>query len=378
MTVEKTLADIIAINSVFPKEEALEVFINKYLRSIGFKTQTSKVQEGRPNLYAERGTVGKPILFYGHLDTVPLYGNWNTDPFKLTRVGERLYGLGACDMKGGVAAILESVSQETDRKIKLLFCVDEENISRGAWHFVHGHKSWFKDTDLLISADPGVSDKTLGGTGVITAGRRGRTVISINIKGISSHGSEPERGISAINEAANIIRNIKHFKFRNHPNLGRESLFVREVHSSATSLSVPDKASLDFDIQLVPPSTVKDAKERVQELIHLLYKKYILNPKTKVSTEVKTRDTPYMEPFATDLKNKAVRKVFNIVERASDKPIVNYGSSVADDNVFSNVLKIPVLSLAPQGGNEHTANEWVSSKSLEQLTALYKLLIQEF
>ena len=376
MTAEKMLKKLVSINSVFPNEERLGLFVNNYLESIGFRTRISKVQEGRLNVFAESGTREKPILFYGHLDTVPVYGDWKSDPFKLKRVGDKLYGLGACDMKGGIAAILESVREQSDRRIKLLFCVDEENISRGAWYAVSENKSWFDDVSLIISADPAISDKSPGGPNTITAGRRGRTVISIEIKGLSSHGAVSERGISAIDEAAKIIVNLRNFDLRKHPKLGKESLFVKEISSSATSLSIPDKARMELDIQLVPPSTVGDAKARVEKLLRTLSQRYVLNHKTNMTVSIKKRDTPYIEPFATDLNNPLVKKVFKIVKTNLGKPGTNYGSSVADDNVFSNVLKTPVISIGATGGNEHTANEWVSRESLEQLTSLYKLLIE--
>ena len=173
------------------------------------------------------------------------------------------------------------------------------------------------------------------------------------------------------------MKNIKRLKLRTHPKLGKESLFVRSVSGESTSLAVPESAHMELDIQLVPPSTVADCKKRVEDLIREMYRKGKLNPKTKVTVSVKKRDTPYIEPFATDLNDRKVKKVLSIMGERFGKTMINYGDSVADDNVFSNSLGIPVISLAPSGGNEHTANEWISIKSLEDVADLYKAIICE-
>lgn len=377
MSAEEILSKIVSINSVFPNEARLAKYISEHLEGLGFKVHLEEIEGGRYNVLAERGTKGKPILFYGHLDTVPIYGSWETEPLKLTEREDRLYGVGSCDMKGGIAAILESIKDDNGRKIKLLFCSDEENISEGVWTAVKKNREWLNDVFFALSLEPGDSNRHTGGENVITVGRRGRTVIEIDVTGLSSHGAMPQRGISAIDEAAKIVTHLKRFQLRKHRGLGKESIFVRNISSAATSLSIPDKAHLELDIQLVPPSTVQDAKERVDSFLEALYKKSVLNPQTKVAVSIKKRKTPYIEPYVNNLRNGTVRKVFGIVNKNIGAPLVNYGSSVADDNVLFNSLNVPVLTIGPKGGNEHTANEWVSRSSLNQLTKLYKSLIEE-
>ncbi len=378
MSVQNQLSEIVRINSVFPNEKAIAIHMDRQLKTYGFKTKLVEMQKGRYNLFAEKGHVGKAILFYGHMDTVPIYGKWSTAPLSVAVKGDKLFGLGVCDMKGGIAAALEAArTLNTDRKIKMLFCADEENISRGAWHAATKNKEWFSDVSLIISGDPAISDRTVGGPNVLNAGRKGRTVISIDLQGLSSHGSNPQRGINAISEMSGIVKNIKMLKLRTHPKLGRDSLFVRAVSGESTSLAVPERAHMELDIQLVPPSTVADCKKRVENMVKEMYRKRILNPRTKISVSVKKRDTPYIEPFAVDLNNRNVKQVLAIMRKQFGKTVINYGDSVADDNVFSNSFNIPVVSLAPSGGNEHTENEWISKRSLEQLTELYKAIIDE-
>jgi acetylornithine deacetylase/succinyl-diaminopimelate desuccinylase-like protein len=375
MAAKEILRQMVGINSVFPNEAKLGSFLESYLKREGFKVQRHYISSGRFNLLAERGTGKSSILFYGHMDTVPLYGNWKSDPLTLTQNGDRLYGVGSCDMKGGIAAMLDAVSQVDERKIKILLASDEENISKGAWMAVQQKKRWFFDVDLAISCEPGDSKHYTGGANVVTIGRRGRTVIAIDVKGLSSHGANAQRGINAIDEAAKIAESIRKFKLVYHRKLGWENVFVRNIHGESTSLSVPDKAHLELDIQLVPPSTVASSKKRVEDLIKSMYESGRLHDLTKVSVYVKKRETPYIEPYVNEVKSKTIRRLLKIVRETIGTPRLNYGSSVADDNILFNALDVHVVTIGPRGGNIHSQNEWISERSLNDLVKLYKAII---
>lgn len=378
MAIEDTLRKLVSIDSHFPKEKSIGVFIEKLLKENGFSTERNYVEKDRFNLLAEKGKSGKSILFYGHMDTVPMYGRWKGSAFKLRKNGDKLYGLGTFDMKGGCAAILESTKNVKNKHIKLLFGVDEENISKGAWAVVKTRKRWFKDVGVIIAAEAGVTDKNDGGLGFVTLGRRGRCVITIDVEGISSHGAEPNRGLSALDQAAKIAINVDKIQMKQHNKLGKESLFVREIKSSSTSLAVPDHASLDLDIHLVPPDTSSDAKKRVEAYIGNLVRSKVLNSRTMVKVYIKKRETPYLEPYITDEKGQYARKIMALIKKHAGKSVtLSYGMSVADENVFAHTLHLPTLTIGPKGGNEHSENEWVSHRSLEQEVALFKDIIDK-
>src|SRR3989344_828008 len=182
MKIIKILESLVEIPSVFPNEEKIALLIEKFLKSCGFKTERQMINKTRWNLLAERGIGKKSILIYGHMDTVPSYGKWETNPYKLTAKNNKLYGLGACDMKGGLASILNTVQiMDENRKIKVFFGVDEENISEGVWSAIENKREWFNDVELVVVAEPGASLIQTGGANVITLGRRGRVVLSIEI-----------------------------------------------------------------------------------------------------------------------------------------------------------------------------------------------------
>lgn len=378
MEAEQILERLIQTDSVFGNEEKIGRYLESLLVKMGFKTQRQPIAEGRFNIFAERAGEGSPILFYGHMDTVVPHGRWKHGPLNMAREGDRMYGLGACDMKGGISAMLSAVSNCRPRGVKVLLCADEENISQGAWAAIR-KKEWFKDISLIVSCEAGDSKKHTGGANIVTVGRRGRVVIEADVYGLSAHGANPQRGVNAINEASKIVQNTDLFKLRIHRNLGAETIFVRCMEGkSKSALDLPDRAHLEFDIQLVPPSSIKDAKYRVESMVKSMKARKILDSRTEVTVAVKKRPTPYIEPYENSTKNAKIKAVLSVIRKNLGEPVINYGSSVADDNIFANALDIPIVTIGPEGGNEHAPNEWVSRRSLEDLEKVYCKLIGSF
>ncbi len=379
---ESILKSLVAIRSVFPDEKNVALWIEDFLKKNGFEIQRHKITDGRWNILAERGKEKSSLLFYGHMDTVPVYGNWDTNALELVAKGDKLYGVGACDMKGGLAAILNAVaSVKTDKKIKILLGVDEENISEGAWKTVLEKKVWFKDVTAILVAEPGASATQTGGINVVTLGRRGRVVFSVEVFGKSAHGAHPEKGINAINEAARLTLALEKIKLQKNSLLGEGTLFVRKFDSQSTSLSIPDYAYLEIDRHIVLPETINSAKSQLEKLIQELYKtnKLSKNADGKIKISVKERKTPYIEPYITKNDNPFVKNILGLIKNNFTRDLViNYGKSVADDNIFATQLNVPVVTIGPMGGNIHGANEWVSKESLNDVSKLYKLIIESF
>ena len=93
------------------------------LQAAGFTTQFQDLGQGRVNLVAKRGT--PKLLLNCHLDTVPVDPKWTLDPFTLTEAGDKVHGLGSCDIKGAAACMLTAV-EATDHDVAVLFNTDEE------------------------------------------------------------------------------------------------------------------------------------------------------------------------------------------------------------------------------------------------------------
>jgi succinyl-diaminopimelate desuccinylase len=229
---------------------------------------------------------------------------------------------------------------------------------------------------LVVSAEPGGAVRFDKSDIVFTLGRRGRVVVTIEIEGVSSHGAEPDRGVNAIDEAAKIATAVQSIRMRTHEKLPAETLFVRRIEGHSTSLSVPESASLELDVHIVPPSTADETRDRVEKFVNHLRTDGTLNRETKTKVYLAKRDTPYLGPYMTSESDPTVQRVLRAIEEEFREPIVTYGASVADDNVLAHEFGVPVLTLGPYGENEHSLNEWVSRSSLERLVALYSTIIR--
>ncbi|MDE1869111.1 MAG: M20/M25/M40 family metallo-hydrolase [Candidatus Micrarchaeota archaeon] len=371
---EATLRKLISIDSTFPNEAKIASFIAAHLRDNGFAVTKQHIGNNRYNVFAQKGSGKSPIMFYGHMDTVPVYGKWNGSPWVPRKSNGRLYGLGSCDMKAGVAAAIEAAKSSKDANVKLLFCSDEENISKGAWAAVGRMRPWFKGVRLVVSGEPGANMKHVGGANIITAGRRGRVVFGIDVYGLSSHGAMPKKGLSALDAAARLAVHMPRMPMVSG-RVGTESLFVREFRSKSSAVSVPESAYLEIDMHTVPPTTIASAKKRIEGYAKKLQASGAIDRRVRIKVNLKKRETRYMQPYQVDTSSKEFKAVLDSVSAVAGKPQISYGRSVADDNVFANELNIPVVVVGPRWGNEHSANEWVSINSYMQIIDIYRRLI---
>ncbi len=136
----RLLKGMISINSVVGNEGELAEYLRGELESLGIVCEMEEVEPGRPNVYAwmEGDGPGRRLNFNGHTDTVPVCEGWETDPFSpVTRDG-RMYGLGSCDMKAGIACILNVLRAFVESgyvfegELSFSGVIDEEAYGKGA------------------------------------------------------------------------------------------------------------------------------------------------------------------------------------------------------------------------------------------------------
>ncbi len=379
MEIEGVLRKMVGIESVFPNEGRMGSFLEDYLKEHGFEVRRQYISEGRFNLLAEKGKGKRPALFLAHMDTVPVASGWKTDPFSLIEKEGMLYGLGAYDMKGGIAAVLAAAESMRGSKVKLLLCADEENISKGAWAAVRKESAWLNDASIIVSPEPpmNIGEKASGVTAV-TVGRGGRSVICVDVKGRAAHQGNRAAGVSAIKEAATIMASIEKMQLRSESRLGSDEVFVRAMHGESKGLSLPEAAHFEIDMRIVPPGTTEDGRTRVERFVKKLQESGEVDGRAEVVVSVKERETPFLQPYITDIRAPQVRKVLDIIRDGFGKPEIAYGSSVSDENVLANELDVPVIKIGPEGEGAHSANECVSKQSLDDLAELFSRIIERF
>ncbi|MCX8176387.1 MAG: M20/M25/M40 family metallo-hydrolase, partial [Candidatus Bathyarchaeota archaeon] len=341
--VKQTLKKLILIPSVSGSEHEIADYVEEKLLAYGFNVERISVKGCGPTIFAcyKTNHEGLNLLFYGHLDTVKPVEGWAFSPFKPKIVGGKMYGLGSCDMKGGLAAILEALKKLTNLEklygnIFVALTSDEELYSRGCDKLISLGK--LKGIDAAISAEP---------TGVLRmeVGRFGRVVYDIIVKGRSSRITSLKKGVDAVVEASKIVLSLKKLGGFN----------VLAINGGTEFLSTPDTCRIVVDKQL----GLKESKEVFLMNIKNLTKK--LKLKSNVTVKVFKRPTPYMKPYMLGSSGnriiKAVEKACKVVKGRSPKKVV--GKCVGDENYLVVRARIPAVTIGPKGGNEHSANEYV-------------------
>lgn len=359
------LRRLIAIPSPFPDETKIAKFLSRYLVNLGFRVKEVKTNYSRKNLIATLGNAKRYLGFYGHMDTVPPDKNYQSSPFLVTVKENIAYGLGVSDMKGGIVAILQLAqhASKNNLSVKLVFGVDEENISKGAHDLVRS--DLLNDLDFLISGESGqITD--LDQPFSVVLGRKGRVSLNIEVLGKKAHAAERVKGINAIEQAGELISVIKKIKLPKDKKLGSSDIIFQEINSGTDSFSIPDHCLIKCSVLTNSSTTRDDVIHRISESA----KELGINVKISLSP----RETPYGESYIIDTNNRLMKEIEQkILKPNRVKPI--YTPSVADENVFANFLKIPVLALGPIGGNEHVSGEWLDLSSLQKVEITYNAIL---
>lgn len=342
MQMQDVLRKLVSINSVYPApaptpdrhgEQELGAFIEQVLQAAGFTVQRQPVVGGRFNVLAEKGQGKRALLLAGHMDTVPAAQGWKTDPWQPFIDGDKLYGLGACDMKGGLAALLQAAEgfHPNTYTLKLAFLVDEENISQGASTLIQS--PWMRDVAAVLIPEIGTSGGQQLGPRVLTLGRHGRIDLKILIRGRSAHAGNAEAGVSALLRGATVALALQRVPLAEHPQLDRPHLTIRRFISEARGLSIPETAELLIDRHLVPPETAESARQDVETLIEQLYQEGSLtyDPALPITVSVPERPTPYLMPYVVSPTHPFVQLVEQVVREQLGTARYKYSSSVTDE-----------------------------------------------
>lgn len=365
LSAKEILKTLVSINSVFPNEDQIGKYLYSYLVKLGFNVKKIATDKGRNNIVATFGKSSKYLGFYGHMDTVPRDLKKNNH-LRLKIDKNIARGLGAEDMKGGIAGILQAgeYAVRHNLPVKLVFGVDEENISQGAHDLVDSKA--LDDITFLIVGESG-QIKDYKKAFAVCYGRKGRILFEAEVFGKRSHAAEKEKGINAIEKASELVQMLSNMKFVKDKDLGYTTLVVQSIHSEADSFSVPDRCIARFSLLTTPDIKIPKFINQVEKLC----KKANIN----MTLRPFPRKTPYGESYKIDRKDpffsKMEKKILSKYQFSLD-----YGDSVADENVFANRLKIPVISLGPIGGGGHTEDEWLNLDSLEIVIEVYKEAIR--
>jgi succinyl-diaminopimelate desuccinylase len=369
----KVLKKMIRIPSVVGEEGQIALYLHDELRALGLTCELHEVEPGRFNIYAKLmgSGHGRRLSFIGHTDTIPVVEGWDTDLFTAVERGNRLYGLGACDMKAGLACILNMlrafVMSEYRFKGELYFSgvIDEEGYSKGARALM---ETDYGNVDAVVLAEPYPGDEIIP----IPLGITGKILYDINVKGKAAHGFSPHLGVNAIEEAAKILASLDQLTFKNHPafGIGNYSTLTIVGGYKEYSVVIPDRCRFEVNRLLVPGETVENVVADMQQLVSSL------NLAADVEMNIKP---PQYEAYVMN-KDSLIIQIFESVYKGvmGKKPFYNYIRSISDANIFAGEKGIPCLHLGPQRGGVHQKNEYVRLDWLPRVSKMFVRIAERF
>ena len=258
------LRDLIAIRSVSSREEEVISRIREEMERCAFDDVTI---DPMGNILGRIGHGSRIIAFDAHVDTVDVgnAGNWTVDPFRGGEKNGIIYGRGACDMKGALASIvhggklIKQLGLGGDYTLYIVGSVQEEDCDGLCWQYIINEDGI--RPEAVVITEP----TNLG----IYRGHRGRMEIEVRTRGVSCHGSAPERGINAVYRMAPIVLEIEALNERltGEPFLGKGTVTISEIRSTSPSLcAVADSSTIHLDRRLAAADTLNSALSEIREL----------------------------------------------------------------------------------------------------------------
>ena len=258
------LRDMVAIPSESCEEEKVIQRIKQEMETVGFDRIDI---DPMGNILGYIGHGKHLIAMDAHIDTVGIGNrdNWDHDPYIGYEDDEVIYGRGGSDQEGGMASmvyagkIIKDLGLAGDYTLLVTGTVQEEDCDGLCWQYIISESNI--RPEFVVSTEP----TSLG----IYRGQRGRMEILLEVAGISSHGSAPERGDNAIFKMAPILRDLEelHLRLKDDPFLGKGSLTVSEIFSSSPSrCAVADGCSISIDRRLTVGETWEGALEEIRQL----------------------------------------------------------------------------------------------------------------
>jgi acetylornithine deacetylase len=350
----RLLRDLVAIDSVNPSlvpgaagESAIATAIARELRGIGLDVEEQVAAPGRPNVVGvlEGRARGRTLMLCGHVDTVGVEGM--ARPFDPVERGGRLYGRGAQDMKGGIAAMIgvaRALAGQLGRGRLIVAAVaDEEYASLGADALV---TRWA--ADAAVVAEP--TDLQ------IAIGHKGFSWVEIETRGRAAHGSRPREGRDAIVRMGRVLVRLeqldRHLQARPaHPILGTASLHASLVHGGRELSSYPDRCVLQMERRTLTGEAPDQALEEVMAILADLRAE-------DASFDATARLTFGRMPYELSRDHELTRTLVEVVRGQGREAVVS-GMSFWTDAAVLGHAGIPSLLFGPAGAGLHSVEEYV-------------------
>lgn len=352
------LARLVDIPSVFPNEQEVMSFAERELATLGLRPQRIEVYEGRFNLLCRIGSGSPRVCLNAHADTVPPNG----DSMPCARIeGDTLYGLGACDDKASVAAMITagleiaSRAQEFAGGVDILISVDEEDGGCGVETAI---KKGYT-CDYAIVGEPSDLD--------VVPAHNGLLWLYLTARGVAAHGSVPWAGINAIERMMGVVDELRNAISVFPPNdlTGPMSLNLGIIKAGDLPNRVPERCEAVVDIRLAPPTTLAQVHEAVRPVLES--KEWLECEPGKGRNGL---DTPQDSPLVQAMLASAAQL------GVTNKIVGGRGWTEAES--FKTLLGIDAIVCGPGSMKQaHTSNEFVRISEVQRAAELYVRCVEK-
>ena len=363
--------DLIARPSITPEDVGCQQMMAEYLARLGFVIEPM-VFHDTTNLWARRGTAGPLFCFAGHTDVVPPgpLDKWTFPPFEPTLHEGMLYGRGAADMKGSLAAMLVAVERfvtahpDHNGSIAFLITSDEEGP------FINGTPKVIETLDArnekiqwCLVGEPS-SSQTVGD--MVKNGRRGSITGDLLVKGIQGHVAYPHLGRNPIHQAAPALAELASTVWDEGNDFFPPTSFQIPNISAGTGASnvIPGELQVQFNFRFSTELTDEMIKQRVHAILD------------KHGLEYELIWTLSGHPFLTPAGDLVEATVAAIKEVVGIQTELSTSGGTSDGRFIART-GAQVIELGPINATIHKLNECVKVADLEQLTDMYTLILRK-
>jgi acetylornithine deacetylase len=366
---EELLGDLVAINSINPDlipgapgETEIAGYIADWLRRADLEVELQESIAGRPNVVGiARGTGGgKTLLLNGHMDTVGVAGMSDGHHPRVDREAGRLYGRGAYDMKGGLAACMLAAAEARKYPLRgdVIFTavIDEEYASAGTmdlasrFHADGAIVAEFTELQLILA-------------------HRGFVWLEVETMGKAAHGSRPDLGVDAIVKMGKVLTEMEKLDRRlrsnpTHPLLGSGSVHASLIQGGQELSSYPERCLLSVERRTLPGETPESVEAEFRRMVEQIRQ-------SDVSFQAAVRRGIDRSPLETREDTSIVQALQEAAVKVLDRPLQIAGVPFWTDAAVLAEAGIPSVLFGPSGSGAHAVEEWVDLKSVKTCAEIY-------
>ena len=372
--------ELIRFPSITPVDAGIMSFLEKKLKSLGFKTKILEFKEKNTkpvkNLYARLGNKGPNFCYAGHLDVVPA-GNlkdWTVNPFKPAIKNGHLIGRGANDMKSSIAAFVAAVSnfvlsnKKFKGSISFLITGDEEGVAiNGTKKVVEYLRKKKEKIDFCLVGEPTNPNK-LGE--MIKIGRRGSMTGRLSVIGVQGHVAYPQRANNPSTALVQILKELKEIKFdKGTKDFQPTNLEITKINiNNSADNVIPGLANATFNIRFNNKHSSNSLKKKINKIIQKICKKN----KSKFKMEYNVSG----EAFLTK-PNKTTFMVRDTIKKITKiNPVFSTTGGTSDARFIRKIS--PCLEFGLVGRTMHKIDEVVALSDLKKLTLIYFNILKNY